>query len=221
VRVGEEIEGVSIGEHTLVLIDANQCKTIRRVTIHPPIIPDYELEGDTAGFDNGTLRFSVKPMGAEQKSIDSVVWYINGELFCSGPDCFNILLSNYPAGDYIHQIFIYYDDCYIEEQFGFVVKEIYRFFISNAIRPRAGNENSKWIIKTNDSALRIKDVAVFNRWGNLIFKKSDFNPNEEQFIWDGYFNGSPVAQDVYVYTIRYIDELGQEKLITGDITVFD
>ena len=220
-RVGEEIEGVGIGEHTLVLIDANQCRTVRRVSIRPPVVPDYELEGDTAGFDNGVLRFSVKPMGFEQRTIDSISWYINGELFCSGPQCFNILLSNFPAGDYIHQIFIYYDDCYIEESFGFVVKEIYRFYISNAIRPRAGNENSRWVVKTNDNDLKIKDVSIYNRWGNLIFRKSDFNPNDEQFVWDGNFNGRPVTQDVYVYAIRYIDELGQEQIITGDITVFD
>lgn len=221
VRVGEEIEGVSIGEHTLVLIDANQCKSIRRVTIHPPLVPDYELKGDTLGYDNGVLRFSVKPMGYEQKSIDSVAWYINGELYCSGSDCFDISLSNFPAGSYVHQLFIYYDDCFIEDRFSFEVKEIYRFYISNAIRPRANNGNSKWVVKTNDNSLIIKNVSIYNRWGNLIFDKSGFNPNDEEFIWDGSYNDSPVAQDVYVYIIRYIDELGRDQVITGDITVFD
>jgi gliding motility-associated-like protein len=57
-------------------------------------------------------------------------------------------------------------------------------------------------------------IAIYNRWGNLIFESEDY-----RFGWlpvDDKKN--PLAPGVYLFNLEYTHE-GQEKLVTGNVTV--
>lgn len=57
-------------------------------------------------------------------------------------------------------------------------------------------------------------LQVFNRWGELVFESHDVRRG-----WDGYYRGSPAKQDVYVWKAyaRFSD--GNEKTLSGDVTL--
>jgi gliding motility-associated-like protein len=57
-------------------------------------------------------------------------------------------------------------------------------------------------------------LQVFNRWGELVFESHDVRRG-----WDGYYRGSPAKQDVYVWKAyaRFSD--GNEKILSGDVTL--
>ena len=38
----------------------------------------------------------------------------------------------------------------------------------------------------------------------MIFEKSNFNPNDAAFAWDGTYKGKTLSPDIYVYVIEVI-----------------
>ncbi len=60
-------------------------------------------------------------------------------------------------------------------------------------------------------------LKVFDRWGNLVHIGDGLQP------WNGYSNGTPVAQGVYVFIFEYTAQDANremfDEVISGDITV--
>lgn len=55
---------------------------------------------------------------------------------------------------------------------------------------------------------------IFNRWGELIFVSNDINIG-----WDGYYKGSLVQQDVYVWKVKAVTVSGTVINDAGDLTL--
>lgn len=59
------------------------------------------------------------------------------------------------------------------------------------------------------------EMEIRNRWGERLFKS-----NEVEDGWDGYYKGSPVREDMYLYTIVYRDGSGKSYVKQGPLYVF-
>lgn len=57
-------------------------------------------------------------------------------------------------------------------------------------------------------------LQVFNRWGELIFETYDIRTG-----WDGYYRGQLSKQDVYVWKAYARFVTGEEKRMSGDLTL--
>ncbi len=57
-------------------------------------------------------------------------------------------------------------------------------------------------------------LQIFNRWGELLFESMDIRRG-----WDGYYRGQPCKQDVYVWKAYARFVTGEEKRMTGDLTL--
>ena len=64
------------------------------------------------------------------------------------------------------------------------------------------DQNDKLEIKT-DCIPTIYDLAIYNRWGGIVFKSKDYKE-----YWDGKFNGSYCTDGVYTLklSIKYDNE---------------
>jgi gliding motility-associated-like protein len=47
----------------------------------------------------------------------------------------------------------------------------------------------------------VKNLKIFNRWGEVVFERSSFKANNEAMGWDGTFKGQALNSDIYVYII--------------------
>lgn len=212
--------GISIGNHSLEIVDGNACKIIKTFNINPPTYPSVSFIMDEGPFyDNQTFNITLKELVSEQSLIDSVEWFVNGELYCKG-DCFSTNFTYQQGGVYSHQVVIFYKDCLMEKNFDIVVKETPKVYISNifALDPRGG-ENNGWKITSNDAGLKINAISVYSRWGERMFHKENFVISESQPLWDGRYLGQLVLPGVYVYQLSYTNEKGEDKLMHGDLTV--
>lgn len=65
----------------------------------------------------------------------------------------------------------------------------------------------------------VETFQIFDRWGELVFEKRNFLPNDDSFAWDGRVKGQIASPGVFVYyaKVRFID--GETVLFTGDVTV--
>jgi gliding motility-associated-like protein len=77
------------------------------------------------------------------------------------------------------------------------------FFVPNTFSPNGDGVNDRFIV--NGVGLNvIPSITIYNRWGQIVFQKSNFAPNTPADAWDGTFNGQPAPSDVYVYTIQIL-----------------
>ena len=63
----------------------------------------------------------------------------------------------------------------------------------------------------------IKNLRIFNRWGEMIFERLGFQANDASMGWDGKHKGKPAPSDVYVYTIEVICTTGQTMVYAGNV----
>jgi gliding motility-associated-like protein len=62
-------------------------------------------------------------------------------------------------------------------------------------------------------------MQIFDRWGELVFTKSDFPLSNESVGWNGTFKGQQLPPDVYVYRIDILLVDGRIERFAGDVTI--
>jgi gliding motility-associated-like protein len=94
-------------------------------------------------------------------------------------------------------------------------------FVPTAFSPNGDNINDTWTIYTSGCVKKIVRLAVFNRWGNMIFTKNDIavNTNQNIEVWDGLINGKAIDIDIFVYFIEAEYTNGRKEIIGGDFSV--
>jgi gliding motility-associated-like protein len=77
------------------------------------------------------------------------------------------------------------------------------FFVPNTFSPNGDGVNDRFVV--NGVGINvIPSITIYNRWGQIVFQKSNFAPNVPSEGWDGTFNGQPAPPDVYIYTIQIL-----------------
>ncbi|MFT3933604.1 MAG: PKD domain-containing protein [Chitinophagaceae bacterium] len=105
---------------------------------------------------------------------------------------------------------------------GFCVKvlcESSQLFIPNAFTP-TGNiaGNTKLTVRASGIA-SVKSFRIFNRWGRLLFERTNFPPNSPEYGWDGRINGKLADPGVYIYIADVICENGIPYSYKGNVTL--
>jgi len=213
---------VSIGNHVIEVVDGNACKVVNTFVINPPVVPDYEISGDPEVYESQEVRYNLSLTNPEAMQLDSIAWYINGELICVGKNCNSVNFGLLEPGDYRHRVVLYYNDCFIVEEFDTRVKVGIRLIFPNIVSfggSTSNAQNSRWTFATNTPEVVVEEFAIFDRWGNKMYSKSNFQPAVDPVDWDGSFGGRFIQAGVYVYVATYQDEFGKMVKVSGDITV--
>ena len=57
-----------------------------------------------------------------------------------------------------------------------------------------------WIIA--EGVNQVNHLQVFNRFGQLVFERKNYSPDDESAAWDGRVNGIPAPAGTYIYTVE-------------------
>ena len=90
-------------------------------------------------------------------------------------------------------------------------------FIPNAFTPDGDGLND--ILMVRGKGIFVKTFRIFNRWGELVFEKTNFNPNDIKYGWDGKIRGIPATPDVFVYTAEVICDNNVVYTYKGNTTL--
>lgn len=91
-------------------------------------------------------------------------------------------------------------------------------FIPNTFSPNNDGMNDVFYPRGN-GLFKIKSFRVFNRWGQVVFEKTNTTPNNATDGWDGKINGKPLNSDVYVYIIEVLCANNMVIPFKGNITL--
>jgi gliding motility-associated-like protein len=98
-----------------------------------------------------------------------------------------------------------------------LVKVIIPVFVPNAFSPNDDGVNDRLLVFASPSVQKILSFEVFDRWGGLLFRRTDLRPNEESDGWDGRSNGKPLSSGVYVWLARVELFDGAIENLSGEI----
>ena len=98
-----------------------------------------------------------------------------------------------------------------------VVKD-FRVFIPSAFTPNGDGHNDILIFNSN-WVQQVNYFRIFDRWGQMVFEAIDFEPNNEEFGWDGTFNGEELNSASFVYYTEFVFADGKVQSKSGSITL--
>jgi gliding motility-associated-like protein len=91
-------------------------------------------------------------------------------------------------------------------------------FVPNTFTPNNDGVNDVWYPR-GSGIKSIRFIRVFNRWGQLIFERLNFNADDRSAGWDGTFKGQPLPADVYVYSLGMVCDNNQVVETRGNVMV--
>jgi gliding motility-associated-like protein len=92
------------------------------------------------------------------------------------------------------------------------------FFIPNTFSPNADGVNDNFFPR-GTGIFRLEGMRIFNRWGELVFEKKNFQANQENEGWNGLYKGKPAEVDTYVYFVDIVCENGVVITYKGNVTL--
>lgn len=100
------------------------------------------------------------------------------------------------------------------------VREKVDIYFPNVFAPEKEGGNETWYISAGPGVKEIRRLRIFNRWGNLVFERKRFLPNDQVLGWNGnHPNGEPANPGVFVYLAELLIANGKVELFSGDVTV--
>ncbi|MEO6537964.1 MAG: PKD domain-containing protein [Ferruginibacter sp.] len=91
-------------------------------------------------------------------------------------------------------------------------------FIPNTFSPNGDGANEVFYPR-GTGLFSIKSARVFNRWGELVYEKNNFQPNDAGAGWDGTYHGQKLLPDVFVYMFEIICDNNTTLVYKGNIAL--
>jgi gliding motility-associated-like protein len=200
------------GNYQVQVVGSEGCEWQESVTLTAPLPLGVALGPDL----DLTLGDSVQLNPIPTRPISEWKWNAPGLL--PGDASFTPLIT--PLETQI--IFLTVTDengCTATDTLRIFVNNRSRVFIPTVFSPNGDDNNDFFTLYAGDEVVAIESLRIFSRWGNMVFEKDNFPPNDPTLGWDGTLWGEPLNPAVFVYyaQVRYTD--GSTELITGDVVL--
>lgn len=93
-----------------------------------------------------------------------------------------------------------------------------QIFIPNSFTPNGDGQNDVFYPR-GSGVDKIIAFRIYNRWGELLFERTNFEVNDVTKAWDGSYNGNSPKPDVYVYMLEATCDTGEPLFLKGDVTI--
>ena len=109
--------------------------------------------------------------------------------------------------------------CAVSERINVDVELIIDIYVPNVITPNIETADKYFTVGANESVVGIKELYIYDRWGELMFTDSHDGNLNTYLGWDGTYKNSTVLQGVYAYLIVFDIIDGSEVQKKGSLTV--
>lgn len=201
------------GDYMLTIMDSEGCMAEVEgfVDQPPPLIVD-------AGEDQMIeLGFSTDIRATASEFPVSYQWTPSDFLVCDTCAFTGVVQ---PTGNITYTITATSEDgCMATDSVTIYVIKNRPIYIPNVFSPNGDGLNDGFTIFGGPAVAEIRNLKIFDRWGELIFDQDNLPINSEAEGWDGKFKGEPMTSAVFVYLaeVQFID--GEVVLFDGDVTL--
>ncbi len=204
------VVNVGSGQHQLTVIDRKECQAETPFSVDT--LPEYNasLPAEIKVNYGEETRLQVITDIAKVKNIE---WIPSDFLSCSNclePTCTSLEDIDYKV--------VLTDElgCEIETNTRIKVAYFEQIYYPNIFKSTTSNFT---IYGTDKAIIQIDDLAIYDRWGNLVFHKENFPVNDPTQGWDGTFNGKDIVPGVYVFYATVSNIKKDVIPVKGDVTL--
>lgn len=93
-------------------------------------------------------------------------------------------------------------------------------FVPTGFTPNGDGSNDRLLVHAKeDIEILVLFFRVYDRWGELLFEANGFEPNDENYGWDGAYRGQPAQGGVYIWHVgvEFVD--GNREEVRGNSTL--
>ncbi len=207
------------GNYTIEVRDSEGCLDTEQVTITEPLELSVNLSS-TLTSGNNTIEYGDSlTLSANITGLyDMIFWRPEEGLDTCANGCLSQIVR--PTISTSYQVTVTNEQgCTAEAIFPIIVINSRKIYIPTAFSPDNDGLNDIFQIFVGKNVVKVNDFAVFDRWGEEVFRDSDFVPDNSTTGWDGRFRGKFMQSGVYVYyaEIEFTD--GAKILYEGDLTL--
>jgi hypothetical protein len=210
-----QFAGLGAGIYSITIQDAAGCLfTQPDLEITEPELLTVEL-GEDFIMQWGRDTFLYALISPPNAIIESIIWTPAGVDTTLNSNEINIK----PFNQTLYGVQVTdANGCRAEDKVLVLVEKRRPVYIPNVFNP-SGEQNTRFYIQAGEGIEEVEVFEVFNRWGERVFKRENFQPNDPSLGWDGTFRSRPVDPEVLVYyaKIRFND--GITLLYKGDVTL--
>lgn len=202
------ITTLGAGDYFVVIEDANGCQASAAITLDDALGetldlgPDISIASGDSVFINPVISFIPDMFTYSPALLDSLRgWIVPNQ---------NLVLML----DAIDS-----RGCLYTDEIVITVSQREGIFAPNIFTPNGDQVNDTWTIYTEDFNAHIVTISIYDRWGGLLYSRSDIPTNDPSLGWDGRSNEKEVGPGVYVFMAIIQLSGGDELRMGGDITV--
>jgi len=211
--------GLESGTYTVYVEDANGCQFTISEYVYGP--PELLLEVFSTAIDNMIVMGDSTTL-MPQSNIDLMdstlvfTWEPPNGLSCI--DCLNPVANPFETTTYTLSL-VDSTGCTAMNEITITVDKQRQLFIPNVFTPNGDNVNDIFFPFGSPSIANVRTMALYDRWGELVFQNDNFSPDSPTNGWDGTFKGQDMDAGVFVYymEVEFIDGLIEEY--SGDFTL--
>ncbi|MES1217647.1 MAG: PKD domain-containing protein, partial [Bacteroidota bacterium] len=179
--------------YTVVGYDQYQCFTdtgFVKITVNP--LPSIEAGPDLEAIIGSDLQLH------PSASSDVVSWAWSPADYLSCTNCASPVSKPRAPVDYTITVTNQYN-CSAKDNVKINVScaggQVY---IPGAFSPNNDGKNDRFIILGN-GVRTVKSLRIFNRWGEMVFERKNFYPDDASAAWDGTYKNFNAPAGIYVY----------------------
>lgn len=221
-QISNTFENLSPGNYTIFVQDSQGCTAEEITQVSESPIINISLQ-DLITIQEGESVF-LNPF-VDISEIDSFKW--TPDTGIQNPGELIALVS--PEETTIYTLIIYYGECSDQS---FVMVQVAKkdsdpdienqksneVFLGNIFSPNGDRVNDYFFVQSNESTV-IFNFAIYDRWGNQVFRIENPRVNTPEDGWDGRNLGRDVNQGIYSYIVRFEIE-GKAKSLVGTVSIF-
>lgn len=203
---------LSADQYNILVSDIFNCDSTANTIIND----NSNLELDLDLIEPITVGESVflNPL-INQSTIDDFEWSPGYGILNPG----ELIAEVAPEETTEYTLTIYFGDCIETRSVNVEVLKPDDVYIPNVFNPSEFNINNTFHPQTRDiTSAKVLSLNIYDRWGNLMFINENFDFNDPDQGWDGYYQDRPVEIGVYVYFIEY-ELYGDYYNSSGSITL--
>lgn len=214
-EMNKEITISETGDYRVTVTNEQNCEGIAMFTLenYPPL--DIEINTDKIKVTEGnSVNISVNNTSTSRPII-AFEWSGNSPIDCS--TCPETTYS--PKIDNEIQVSVLDENgCFTTAIASVEVESLpVEIYAPNIFKLNSTNRNQRFTLYGGTNVQRIEVLNIFNRWGNLLYEKNDFLPNQTAEGWDGTSDNQQVPSDIYLFQAIVLFTNGERKTVAGDI----
>lgn len=109
--------------------------------------------------------------------------------------------------------------CAALDSFQIFIRSLKSINLADAFSPNDDGANDWFFPQTSKDVVQIKAFRIFNRWGEMVFERLNFEANRPELGWNGVFKGTLQPNEVYAWTLEatFLDKTATSEPLKGSV----